>query len=998
MKIRFLTRLLVAVAVMFLLAMGGVIVGILQTQDAMDTRYVVSVQVLRDQLDVWVHALMALVGVGLAVLLAFAYYNRRYVLLPLLQLGRYAQQIALGDYAARCDIQSANELAELGAHFNAMAHAIEDDVAHHEAVQDVIARANTDLAEGKLLLQQILDTSSVGIFMVDMDGIITHANRRIQEMYRWPLTDLVGQEYVALIDPSEREIGRQLMLKLLGGQVHATDVERRYRRADGTEFWGHLTGRRFVDVNGQSQGLVGVVVDVTEKIWANQRQQHHNQVMQLLLEKAPLSAVLGTMVRNVESINPSMLCSILLLDADGQHLRHGAAPRLPDFFTKALDGTRIGPNVGSCGSAAFSGKRVIVENIANHPWWAPFAALAWKADLAACWSQPIVSAQGQVLGTFAIYHRQPCAPTSLDVRLIEDEARLASVVIEKVRAEERLQLSARVFSHAREGIVITDAHQRIVEVNAMFTQITGFSREEALGQNPRALLQSGRHGDDFYAARKRAILEHGFWSGEVWNRRKNGEVFAEMLTISLVRDATGAPQNYVALFTDITPMKEHQRQLEHIAHFDSLTNLPNRVLLADRLQHALMQCQRRGHSVAVVYLDLDGFKAVNDLHGHGVGDELLVTLAQRMRAVLRETDTLARIGGDEFVAVLVDLVSVQEIEPVLQRLLKAASAPVEVGDLSLQVSASIGVTVYPQDNAEADLLMRHADQAMYVAKQAGKNRCHLFDVAHDVAVQTQREDLDHIRHALEHNEFVLFYQPKVNMQTGEVMGAEALIRWQHPQRGLLAPASFLPTIENHPLGVELGEWVIATALRQMGRWQEQGLRLPVSVNIGARQLQQGAFAARLADLLAAQVQVAPRQLELEILETSALEDMAQVFQTITECQALGVRFALDDFGTGYSSLTHLRHLPAEVIKIDQSFVRDMLEDTDDLAIVKGVIGLAVAFHREVIAEGVETTEHGTVLLSLGCIMAQGYGIARPMPADHIPQWVAHWKPDPAWRD
>ena len=996
MKISVLTRLVVAVAVVFLLAMAWVIGGIVQIQDAMEALHTVQLQALRNRLDVWVDGLMALVGLGVLGLAAFAFYSHRYVLEPLRKLGRHTQQIALGDYAARCDIQSGNELAELSTHFNAMAHAIEDDVAHHEAVQDVIARANTDLAEGKLLLQQILDTSSVGIFMVDMAGIITHANRRMQEMYRWPVGELVGQEYVALVEPSQRDVGRQLMLKLLGGEVHATDVERRYQRADGTAFWGHLTGRAFVDVHGQSQGLVGVVVDITEKIWANQRQQQHNQVMQLLLEKAPLSVVLNAMVRNVEGINPDMLCSILLLDADGLHLRHGAAPSLPIFYTQALDGSPIGPDVGSCGASAFLAKQVIVENIATHPWWQPFAALAQEANLAACWSQPIVSAHGQVLGTFAIYHRQPCAPTAFDVQLIEDEARLASVVIEKARAEDRLQLSARVFTHAREGIVITDVQQRIVEVNDMFTQITGYSREEALGQNPRALLQSGRHSDDFYTARKQTILEQGFWTGEVWNRRKNGEVFVEMLTISLVRDADGAPQNYVALFTDITPMKEHQRQLEHIAHFDALTNLPNRVLLADRLQNALTQCQRRGHSVAVVYLDLDGFKAVNDLHGHGVGDELLVTLSQRMRAVLRETDTLARIGGDEFVAVLVDLVLVQEAEPVLQRLLKAASAPVEVGDLSLQVSASIGVTIFPQDNAEADLLLRHADQAMYVAKQAGKNRYHVFDVAHDAAVQTQREDLDHIRHALAHHEFVLFYQPKVNMLTGAVKGAEALIRWQHPQRGLLAPATFLPTIENHPLGVELGEWVIATALRQMTHWQDQGLALPVSVNIGARQLQQAGFATRLAELLAAHAQVAPKQLELEILETSALEDMAQVFQTISDCQALGVRFALDDFGTGYSSLTHLRHLPAEVIKIDQSFVRDMLDDVDDLAIVKGVIGLAAAFHREVIAEGVETTEHGTLLLSLGCAMAQGYGIARPMPADNVPNWVATWKPEPAW--
>lgn len=858
------------------------------------------------------------------------------------------------------------------------------------------ASAAAELAGRELLLQQILDTSSVAIFLVNMQGRIIHANRRMAEMFRWPVTELVGKEYVELVDPVEREIGRALMYKLLTGKVQVTDVERRYRRADASEFWGHLSGRRFVDANNQNLGLVGVLADITDRKRADERQLHHNRILQLLAEKAPLSVVLDTMVRDVEAIHPAMLCSVLLLDAQGKHLHHGAAASLPAFFTEALDGTAIGPGVGSCGTSAFTGQRVIVEDLATSTWWVPFLDLARRADLGACWSQPIVSAQGKVLGTFAIYHRRSCRPEPEELLLIEDEARLAGLAIEKSMAEARLQLAATVFSHAREGIMITDASGLIIEVNDMFSTITGYGREEALGQNPRSLLRSGRHGSDFYAARVKALEEYGYWSGEAWNQRKNGEVFAEMLTISTVRDAQGAPQNYVALFTDITPMKEHQSQLEHIAHFDALTSLPNRVLLADRLQQALTQSQRRGLSVGVVYLDLDGFKTVNDMHGHGLGDELLVALAQRMKAALRDGDTLARIGGDEFVAVLEDLENMHDTEPVLERLLRAAAAPVVLGEISLQVSASIGVTVYPLDGSEADLLLRHADQAMYVAKQAGKNRYHLFDVIQDTAVKTQHESLEHIRGALARQEFVLYYQPKVNMRSGAVIGVEALIRWQHPERGLLPPAAFLPTIENHAISVSLGEWVIATALQQMLHWKAQGLDVAVSVNIAARQLQQDDFAQRLTQLLACYPDVAPQRLELEILETSALEDMAQVFQAIQACQALGVRFALDDFGTGYSSLTHLRHLPAEVIKIDQSFVRDMLDDPDDLAIVTGVIGLAAAFRREVIAEGVETTAHGLQLLALGCVLAQGYGIARPMPAADLPVWVASWRPDAAW--
>ena len=370
-----------------------------------------------------------------------------------------------------------------------------------------------------------------------------------------------------------------------------------------------------------------------------------------------------------------------------------------------------------------------------------------------------------------------------------------------------------------------------------------------------------------------------------------------------------------------------------------------------------------------------------------------------MKGALRENDTLSRIGGDEFVAVLADLARVEDCEPILERLLLAASEPVMLGNLVVSVSASIGVTLYPQDNIDADQLMRHADQAMYVAKQSGKNRYHLFDTVQDDAIKVQRESLEAIRCALDEHQFLLFYQPKVNMKTGTVVGVEALIRWQHPKRGLLNPIEFLPVIEDNAMSIELGEWVIDSALAQISQWQAIGINLPVSisVNIAAVQLQQSNFTGRLTALLADHPDVEPRYIELEVLETSALDDVHHVSTIMNECMALGVNFALDDFGTGYSSLTYLRQLPASLIKIDQTFVRDMLIDMDDLAIVEGVIALAKSFKRNVIAEGVETVEHGTALLKLGCYLAQGYGIARPMPASDIPAWVNGWKPDASWQ-
>jgi diguanylate cyclase (GGDEF)-like protein len=409
------------------------------------------------------------------------------------------------------------------------------------------------------------------------------------------------------------------------------------------------------------------------------------------------------------------------------------------------------------------------------------------------------------------------------------------------------------------------------------------------------------------------------------------------------------------------------------------------------------QAKRRNQKVAVAYLDLDGFRGVNDKHGRDVGDRLLTSLAFNMKCALREGDTLARIGGDEFVAVMLDLDDTESIAPVLVQLREAASEPVQVGDLGLRVAASIGVTYYPQPGeVDADSLLRQADQAMYQAKLAGGNRYHIFDPDHDHTVRGRHENVERIRGALAAGEFVLYYQPKVNMRTGEVVGAEALIRWQHPERGLLPPGMFLPVIEDQPVAIEVGEWVIESALAQMDRWREAGLEMPVSVNVGAMQLQRKDFVDRLSCLLGAHPGAKPFSLEIEVLETSALQDVVKAAQVLNACHAIGVGLALDDFGTGYSSLTYLKRLPASILKIDQSFVSDMLDDPENLNILEGILGLASAFHRQVIAEGVETVEHGLMLLQLGCELGQGYGIARPMPASDFPGWVSVWKPDPSW--
>jgi len=669
----------------------------------------------------------------------------------------------------------------------------------------------------------------------------------------------------------------------------------------------------------------------------------------------------------------------------------------PDALTinRMSDGMYVSVNHGFTNSLGYAAEEVVGHSsLEFHIWEDPAARARLVRGL---------QERGVVLNLEAVFRakdgRRVCGLMSASMIYLQGVPHLLAItrdISERKKTEDSLSLAASVFANSREGIMITSLDGTIMDVNAAFTDITGYAHDEVVGKNPR-ILHSGRHGADYYASMWSSLHEKGHWYGEVWNRRKNGEIYAEMQTISTVYDASAQPLHFVSLFSDISAYKEHQHQLERIAHYDALTGLPNRVLLADRMRQGIAQVQRRKQLMAVAFLDLDGFKTINDKYGHEAGDQLLVAVSTRMIQALREGDTLARIGGDEFVAVMLDVPDVGASVNMLTRLLEAVAQPFTFGEMQLKVSASVGVTFYPQpEGVDPDQLLRQADQAMYQAKLAGKNRYHLFDSELDRSVRGHHESLDSIRQALARQEFVLHYQPKVNMRTGEVVGVEALIRWQHPVRGLLLPAAFLPVVEDQPLAVDVGEWVIDAALTQIVRWRHAGLQLPISVNVGARQLQQPDFVARLRTRMAQFPTLHARDLEMEVLETSALEDLTHVSRVIDECRALGVHFSLDDFGSGYSSLTYLKRLPVTKLKIDQSFVRDLLVEPDDLAILEGIIGLANAFRRQVIAEGVESVEAGRLLLQMGCELAQGFCIARPMPAQDIPDWIAHWRTDAVW--
>lgn len=821
--------------------------------------------------------------------------------------------------------------------------------------EDITERINAEEAErhSKAMLQLLVENAPVAIAMFSRDMRYIAASQRWMKDHGVAGDEIIGRShYEVNTDIPER--WRETHRRGLAGERQRSE-EDRYDRADGITQWIKWEIMPWHASDGSIGGIIMFYEDITQQKLVEAALRGSKELLELFILHVP--AAIAMFDRNMRYVAASRrwkdeynLAGREIIGLSHYELVSDLPERWKEAHRRGLAGETI-----KCDEDPFEHHDGTVQ-------WIRWEVVPWR------------EADGAVGGI---------------ILFAEDITKHREI-------EERLRLAASLFTNAREGITITDPDGTILEVNEMFTRITGYERNEVLGKNPR-MLKSGVQGDEFYTNMWRSLISEGQWSGEIWNRNKSGEVYAETLNINAVRDAAGKTLQYVALFSDITQLKKHEQQLEHLTHYDVLTSLPNRALLSDRVQQAMAQAKRRKQYFAVAYLDLDGFKTINDKHGRDAGDRLLTSLAFDMKCALREGDTLARLGGDEFVAVILDLGDVASSVSILDQMLEAASEPVQVGELSLRVSASIGVTFYPQaDEADPDLLLRQADQAMYQAKLAGGNRYHIYDPEHDQNVRGRHENLEHIRRAIAAREFVLHYQPKVNMRTGEVIGAEALIRWRHPERGLLPPGMFLPVIEDHSLAIELGQWVIDSALSQMEKWREEGLEIAVSVNVGALQLQQSDFVARLSHALAAHPGLKPFSLEIEVLETSALQDVAQTSQVFNACHNIGVQFALDDFGTGYSSLTYLKRLPANILKIDQSFVCDMLEDPESLNILEGVLSLASAFHRQVIAEGVETVEHGLMLLHLGCDLAQGYGIARPMSAADIPGWVRAWKPDPRW--
>ncbi|HEX4951876.1 MAG TPA: EAL domain-containing protein [Thermoanaerobaculia bacterium] len=558
-------------------------------------------------------------------------------------------------------------------------------------------------------------------------------------------------------------------------------------------------------------------------------------------------------------------------------------------------------------------------------------------------------------------------------------------VTERRVSEEHQRLAAKVFEQSREGICVTDADRRIIAVNEAFTEITGYSQSDVLGEHPR-ILSSGHHDSDFYDAMWGQIDATGHWRGEVTDRRRDGSVFACWLSISRLTDSSGRVTNYIANFSDITLQKEAQARIQWLAHFDPLTSLPNRVLLTDRMNQAIRQVERAQQPLALMFLDLDHFKNVNDTLGHRSGDALLVELAQRLVAVVRDSDTVSRLGGDEFILLLPGA-DASAAATIAEHLLADIARPFRLKSYELTVTSSIGIALYPLDGADFETLMKCADTAMYRAKNQGRNAYRFFTAEmQELAARHLLLEAE-LRRALDRGQLYLHYQPQMALGCGHILGVEALLRWRHPELGQVPPTEFIPIAEDTGLILAIGEWVLRTAVRQVKTWHDEGLPpLTVAVNLSAVQFLQPNLPELVRRALM-DAELPAEHLELELTETVATRDPPAAMIMMAELRGLGVRLALDDFGTGHASLAYLKRFRVNKLKIEGTFVRDLDQDPEDKAIVQAILGLARSLNFRCSAEGVETAEQLEYLRQQGCDEVQGYYISRPVPAEEVPALV-----------
>jgi diguanylate cyclase (GGDEF)-like protein/PAS domain S-box-containing protein len=801
----------------------------------------------------------------------------------------------------------------------------------------------------------------------------------------------------SILHPDDRErVLAEVSLMLATG----VRIESEYRllKADGSLAWVHDEGMLVRHENGEALCMQGYMLDITARKRSQALASGQAQLLAFVAAGAALPLVLDRLAHFVEEhAEGDLLASIQLVDPDGVRLRHGAAPSLPAAYNEAIDGIAIGPLVASCGTAAYRGERVCVSDIAGDPLWVDFRQLALDAGLRACWSTPIVATGGSVLGTFALYRREPGSCSTHDVELVEVASHVAGIAIERARSEaaarEGEERYRDLFENASEPIATVTMADQITDVNGAFERVLGYTRQELIGTNLSDHLTPESAEASLRATERKLAGEVAGPTYEQEFRAKDGRwVILEVSSRVIVE--SGIPVGVQGICRDITLRKQSELELHRLTELnryqalhDELTGLPNRACFSQQVECAISVADEEGSQLAVLLMDLDRFKEINDTLGHRYGDLLLVELAQRLESVLRRSDTVARLGGDEF-GILVRQVSgsTDDLNLALGRIRVALERPFLVDGLPLLVEASVGVARYPAHGGSSDLLLQRADVAMYLAKETG--------MAHAIyAAELDRHDtssltlLSELPRAIRNGELVLYFQPKLDIRTGLLVGVEALMRWHHPTRGIVAPAEFVLAAEKTELIQPLTHYVLDAALGQLARWHTEGLHLNVAVNLSMRNLHDPILPEQIAALLL-KWDLPGDCLTIEITESAIISDPAKLTSVVCRLKALGLGIAIDDFGTGYTSLAYLARLPITQLKIDRTFVENMDGDGDDAAIVRSIIALGHDLNLEVVAEGVESEVTYTQLARLGCDTIQGYWLSRPLASHELGDWMA----------
>ena len=805
-------------------------------------------------------------------------------------------------------------------------------------------QAEVSLAESEERSRVILETAADAILAVNDRGLVEFANTAACKLTGYDEAELRNRPITDLIPPAYRgrhEAGFSRYLHTGRPTMAWHDLAFTILRRDGGEIPMEVSfGEQRV---GGRRLFISVLRDVRERRLAERTLQEQRDHIQLLLDSMAEGMYGVDTEGNCTFVNPTALRLLGYDRADeliGRHLHELTHHSHADGRPYPACECRIY-------SAYLYGIDIHVDD-----------EVFWRRDGTSFpveyWSFPMRH-QDWAVGSVV---------TFLDIS-------------ERKKTEARLRQAAKVFESTMEGVVITDLQGHLLAVNQAFSEITGYRAEEALGSNPR-ILKSGRHDASFYQAMWATIEKTGSWQGEIWNRRKNGETYPEWLTINTVRDERGVAINYVGVFTDISQLKHSEAQLEHMAHHDPLTDLPNRLLLSARLEHAIQRAHRDGTSVAVLFVDLDRFKTVNDSLGHPAGDRLLQDVAHLLSNCVRGEDTVARLGGDEFVVMLEGLHDTDIASGVARKILAALARPFEMEGQAFYIGASIGISLFPSDGNDPATLLKNADAAMYRSKEDGRN---VFRYYSAELTRSARERLRleaGLRLAVREQQFVLHYQPQIDVSSGTLVGAEALIRWQHPESGLISPLRFIPLAEETGLILPLGEWVLTSACEQLKAWLDAGLPpFTLAVNLSPRQFRQPNLARQVHAILDA-VGLDPTRLELEITEGAIMEQGESAVATLHALKDLGIRLAIDDFGTGYSSLAYLRRFPIDTLKIDQSFMRDIPRDIHAMEIAATIIAMARNLHMHVLAEGVESDAQLAFLQGQGCDIYQGYLFSPPV--------------------